>query len=378
MIKEKHERTVYIILLFILCSISFGLGFYLFKITNHTKIKNIPITHNVTINTKPIEIQDSIVKESFVGYVEAINTVNIKPYINGYISNVYAKAGDNTSVGDILVAIDSGEYKAKLNAAKATVYQTLAKFEYDNSYYERVKNSKKNTFSEIQIIEAKNNYLQSKASYENALAEEDFAQFNYNQTIIKSSINGKISNFTLSIGDYISPTGNDLFTITQLDPIRVVFSLTDTQYLNSTKDNKPLFKNSVIKLKLANGEVFKHTGEFKYTDNKISKNTNSLAVYTYFENNEHKLLPNSYVTVEVYTTIKNTVQINKNLVSITPKGYFVNIERDNKIKTLSIEILSEEKGNYIIKNCFDKNDYIIIDNISNINTNDKVDFITHK
>ena len=105
-----------------------------------------------------------------------------------------------------------------------------------------------------------------------------------------------------------------MLDIVQTDPIRVVFSLTDVEYLNLTKQSNTPFKYSVIKLKTANGNTFKYNGTFKYTDNKINKATNSLAVYVDFKNDDIELLPNSFVNIEVFNLLKDVILIDKTLV----------------------------------------------------------------
>ena len=369
----KKERYIYIIILLVLCLVSFGLGYFLFSTDNLKETKAIPINDSISLNVMPIISEDVVVKSNYVGYVEAINQVSIIPYISGYLQNIPIKAGQYVNRGDLLVTINPDEYKAKLDSTTANVLQAQASFEYNKSYYDRVKKSGKNTFSETEIDNAKNNYLQAQALLKNAEANRNFAQINYNYTTINAPISGLIGNFNLSIGDYVSPSSNPLLTIMQIDPIRVVFSLTDTEYLNMKKDGL-LFKDSVIKLKLSNGENYEHVGEFKYTDNKINKQTNSLAIYVYFKNNKQQLFPNAFVTVEVNKTFKNIVSIDKNFIKIKNNGYFITIARDNKIEEIPIKIISDKDNKYLLKNTFKLGDMIVLDDINNLSTNKKISF----
>ena len=126
-----------------------------------------------------------------MGYVEAINQVQIIPYVSGYIQKIDANKGQYVSEGDLLITINPDEYLAKLNSAKASVLQAKALLDYNENYFNRLKKSEK-AFSEIEIDNAKNNFLQAKASYENSLANLKFAEINYNYTIIKSPISGLI------------------------------------------------------------------------------------------------------------------------------------------------------------------------------------------
>lgn len=371
--ESNKERRVYIFLLLVLCLISLSLGYYIFKQEHSREIRPIPINESITLNAIPIAPQDIIVTNSYVGYVEAINQVKIIPYISGYIKNVTVKAGQLVKKDDLLVTIDPDEYKARLEATEASVLQATASFEYNQNYYERVQKSGKRAFSEIEIDNAKNNFLQAQATLKNSQANKMLAEVNYDYTIIKAPISGLVGNFTLSPGDYVSPSSKALLSIVQTNPIRVVFSLTDTEYFNM-KSQGQLFENSAIRLRLPNGEIFKHTGEFKYTNNEVNQSTNSLAVYTYFNNPQNELLPNAYVTVEVQKSFKNAVSVDKNFVKMQTDGNFLILAHNNIITKQKVEILSEKDNQYVLKNTFGTNDLLILDDTSNIPQNAKIDF----
>jgi membrane fusion protein (multidrug efflux system) len=148
-------------------------------------------------------------------------------------------------------------------------------------------------------------------------------------------------------------------SIVQTDPVRVVFSLTDKEYLELTEDNEE-FKNTTIKLKMANGVMYNYNGVFKYTDNQINKQTNTIAVYAYFKNDKNKLLPNEFVTVEVYRTFKDGVLIDKNILIMRDNGNFVIVYRNNIPVEIPVQIISETDNFYVLKNNFNKDDLLIL------------------
>ena len=110
---------------------------------------------------------------------------------------------------------------------------------------------------------------------------------------------------------------------------------------------------------MANGILYEYDGVFKYTDNQINKETNSIAVYAYFKNDNNKLLPNEFVTVEVFKTFKDTVLIDKDLVDMRSNGNFIMIYRNGRPIEVPIHIISEADTFYAVKNTFDKDDLII-------------------
>lgn len=363
---SPKERFIYIFLLVFLCLASFGLGFYVFKSGIHKEAKPLPSSDSIVLNVKSITPQDNSITKNYVGFVEAINQVQIVPFVSGYLQHIAVNAGQAVREGDLLLKINPDEYNAKLNVAKAAVQQAEADFQYNQIYYNRVLKSGKKAFSETEIDSAKNNFLQSQANLENAKANLNLAEVNLNYTTIKAPISGIIGNFTLSKGDYVSPSSDALLNIIQMSPMRIVFSLTDTEYLNLKENNPLLFQNATIRLKLSNNAIFEYSGSFKYTDNKIDKNTNSLAVYTYFKNDNQLLLPNSFVTVEIKHQFKNTVLINKELVQMLPAGNFITIARNNIPQKVKIDILADSGTDYIVKNSFHPDDLFILDKLPNI------------
>ncbi|MBP3687876.1 MAG: efflux RND transporter periplasmic adaptor subunit [Alphaproteobacteria bacterium] len=371
--EKNNEQRTYILLLIVLCLISFGLGYFIFKHNNPKEISTVPVSEGLTLNATPLKGEDVIVKNSYVGYVEAINQVQIIPYITGYIQNVAIKAGASVKKDDLLLTIDPNEYKARLDAAEAAVLQAEAQFEYNQNYYNRVQKSGKKAFSEIETDNAKNNFLQAQASLKNAQANKALAEVNYHYTIIKAPFSGLIGNFTLSPGDYVSPASGALLSIVQTDPIRIVFSLTDAEYLNMKNDGA-LFKNSVIKLKLANGQNYEYTGDFKYTDNQLNKPTNSIAVYTYFKNDKNELLPNAFVTVEVLKTFKDSVMVDKNYIKMQQDGSYLTLARNNQLQKVPVQILADKDNQYVLKNTFQTGDLLILDDVSRVKEGTKLSF----
>ena len=370
MIKTK-EHFIYILLLCLISLISFG-GGYLFSLPRQ---KEVTLNDNktITINVQKILPQDIVIKKNYIGHVEAIHQVQIVPYINGYVENVVINPGQFVAKGDLLITIDDAEYRAKVDAAEADVLKATAVFNYSKSYYERVLKSGKKAFSEIDIENAKNAFLQAEAGLKNAQAQKEFATINYRYTKIKAPISGVIGNFNLTSGNYVAPSDSSLLSIVQISPVRVVFSLTDAEYLDMYTSGE-LFKDSVIKLSLANGKTFKNSGHFKYTDNHFKPETNSLAVYAYFDNEERELIPNSYVKVEVLNNFKNIVLLNKNNVQIKQNGYFVTIARNNKLISVPIYILSEKEDSYVVKNSFHTDDCLVLDSTADISNDTQIKF----
>ena len=328
----------------------------------------------LTLNVIPIEPQDITITSTYVGYVTPIKSVDLVPNVSGYIEDVFVQGGQDVKVGDNLVLIDQREYKAALNAAIAATTQAQANFNNAKVYYERIKKAGKKAISQTEFDNAKAEYLSALGNLEEAKANQAKAQVMYDYTVLQSSIDGVVGNVDLTKGNYVAPGSGALLSIIQYDPIRVVFSISDKEYLNeiAKQNGAPLFAGEKIMLKLSNGNLYKPLGEFKFTDNSIDKATGSVAVYADFANPNHELMANAYVDVLLEKNVKDAVLVRQNYVVLSPDGNYVYTIKNNQLLKTPVTILDEQNGNYVLANRFAKEEYLVTDKVGNVGKDTKV------
>lgn len=158
----------------------------------------VPVNDSITLNAKPIMPGDVTVTNSYVGYAEAINQVQIIPYISGYLQEIPVKAGQFVREENFLLPLNPMSTKRNLTPQKLQSYrrkQLLLTIKITTTGF---KSPGKKAFSEIEIDNARNNFLQSQAALKNAEANRALAEVNYGYTKIKAPISGLVGNFTLS------------------------------------------------------------------------------------------------------------------------------------------------------------------------------------
>lgn len=328
----------------------------------------------LSLNVIPIEPQDVTITSTYVGYVTPIKSVNLVPNVSGYIEDVFVQGGQDVKTGDNLVLIDQREYKAALDAAIAATTQAQANFNNAKVYYERIKKAGKKAISKTEFDNAKAQYLSALGNLEGAKANQAKAQVMYDYTILQSSIDGVVGNVDLTKGNYVAPGSGALLSIIQYNPIRVVFSISDKEYLNeiAKQNGAPLFAGEKIMLKLSNGNLYKPLGEFKFTDNSVDKTTGSVAVYADFANPNHELMANAYVDVLLEKNVKDAVLVRQNYVVLAPDGNYVYTVKDNQLLKTPVTILDEQNGNYVLANRFAKGEYLVTDKVGNVGKDTKV------
>ena len=312
-----------------------------------------------TVSAAPLIEREAEVEKNYIGYVTPVHDVRVRPYISGFVDEIRVKGGSEVKAGDVMVIIDQVEYKARLDAAKAAVAQAEASFNNSSVYYQRMQKAGARAVSKTELDNAKASFLSAEAALEQAKAALAEVQVNYDYTVIRATIDGVVGDVPLSKGDYVSPE-NVLLTVIQYNPIRVVFSITDKDYLEEA-GRPEMFAGETLRLKLADGAVYPQTGTFGYVDNQIDKSTNSIAVYADFANPDKRLVANAYVNVLVEKKYRGMI-VRKDLVYIEPDGSYIYVAGANGVVKTAVNILSEYgNNNYILKNTFTPGESIVLD-----------------
>lgn len=366
-----EEKKSYSWLLTVVLVLALGLGYYSLDMGKKTITPEHQGEESTTLNVVALKSEAVNIKKSYIGYVTPINEVDVLPYINGFLEDIMITGGQDVKQGDSLLVIKQDEYKANMDAAKAAVLQAEANYANAKVYYERIKKAGPKATSQTEIDNAKASYLSTQASVAQAKANHALAKVNYDYTLIQAPITGTVGNVSLTKGDYVSPSGKPLFKVIQYDPIRVVFSITDKDYLDEVGQG-PLFANEVIKLKLANGEIFTKNGLYKFADNTINRNTNSIAVFADFENADKTLVANAYVDVIIDKLYDDGVLVKQNYVHQEADGNYVYVVNGSQLAKIKVYIIGTVGTNYLLRNDFKVGDYLIIDDVSGLSKNQKI------
>ena len=325
-------------------------------------------SNTLDINVVAIPRQDILIEKQYIGYITPIQSADISSNVAGYIDNLLVSGGEEVKIGDNLVLIDQKTYQAELRAAQASTAKAQADYTNASTYYKRLKKAGKQAVSATELDTAKANYLIAQAALKQAQALEQKAKVAFDYTILQAPIDGIIGNIDLTKGNYITPNSK-LFSIVQFDPIRVVFAMPDKEFIRLNSDTLAQEK---IKLRLADGKLYEHYGQFRYSDNQVNKSTNSISLYADFANPQKKLLANSYVDVFISKKLKDIALIRQNYAQIKDNGIWVYLIKNNTLKQVKLQIEGLTDDFYVVSNHFADDEYLVTDKISSIPPDTKI------
>lgn len=370
---ESAEKRTYANLLLILLVLAIVIAYFYWK-PDKTSAKAVAASEQeLTLNVMPVVPEDVKVNNNYIGYVTPINSVEIVPYINGFLEDIMVEGGQEVKQGDTMIVIKQDEYLANLKAAEAKVQQAQANFNNTSVYYKRMRDAGVRVISKTELDNAKASYLSAQAELAQSKANQALAKVNYDYTVIQAPISGLVGNVSLTRGDYVSPASSPLLKIIQYDPIRVVFSITDKEYLDEVAKNPDkLFDGEKIQIRLSNGKIFSQNGQFQFMGNELDKQTNSMSVYADFTNPDKVLVANAYVDVLVEKFYPDAVLLRQNLVTLTADGNYVYTVADNKLQKKPVSIITPQGNNYVLQNNFAKGEYIVLDKVGRISPEQKI------
>ena len=239
----------------------------------------------------------SSVPSEYVGRVESIQSVSVKPQISGEIAKVCFKEGSVVKAGQLLFQIDPKQYEATVQLRKAELQQAEANLVTAEKYYKRVTAASERAVSATDRDTAEGSFLQAKAAVAQAKAALKLAQIDLGYCRITSPITGKIGRALYTKGNYVTPQITELASIVQMDPIRVSYPLPDRDYLDQLslfKEDGSIYNTSLI---LSNGEKYNVPGKRDFENNRVDQTTGTIMMRLRFANKEGMLIPGEMVRV---------------------------------------------------------------------------------
>jgi RND family efflux transporter MFP subunit len=247
--------------------------------------------------------------DEFTGRLQAVETVEIRPRVSGYIDKVAFTEGSLVKNGELLFIIDPRPYQAENDRAAADVkrYGTaldLARIELTR--VQRLKDS--GAVSEEELDERKSTVSSAEANLAGSKAALESAALNLNFTRVTSPITGRVSRAEVTRGNLVTGgiNGGTLLTsVVSMDPMYLYFDADEQSYLRYTKmaqsGERPSSRDApnTVHVGLANDEGFPHTGAVDFVDNQLNSQTGTIRARAVLPNKDGLYTPGLFARVQL-------------------------------------------------------------------------------
>jgi len=315
----------------------------------------------------PVNVLTVIEKEvnewdEFTGRLEAVESVEIRPRVSGYITEIHFEAGAIVKKGALLYVIDPRPYQADFDRASAEVDRMDAQLKLAQIELNRAKELRdKNTISASEFDQKAATYQGSAAAKSSAEAAKNSAALNLEFTQIKSPIDGRVSDARITLGNLVQPGAGPesvLTTVVSVDPIYAKVDADENavlKYVKLSSEGKRVSARTAkipAFVELGNETDFPHQGDVDFVDNRLDPGTGTVRARVVLKNwNPNLITPGFFVRVRVAGATPYRAALVEDKVISSQQGlkYAFVVKPDNTVERRNLETGSIFEGKRIVK-----------------------------
>jgi membrane fusion protein (multidrug efflux system) len=314
--------------------------------------------HKIVL-TSP-EVKDVVITQPYVCQIHSHKHINIKALQDGYLEVIELKEGQAVKTGEVMFKVIPILYKARYEAEVAEVQYVQT--EYNNTI--RLLKDSVVSPNEVALFQAK---------LEKAKAKAKLAEAELNFATVRAPFDGIIDKLHEQHGSLVKKE-DILTTLSDNSLMWVYFNVPEARYLEYMAELGDHKENAHIELVLANGKRYPQTGKIGAIEAKFNNETGNIPFRADFPNPDRLLRHGQTGTILIHRTLKNAVVIPQRATfEILDKRYAFVVGADNVVHQRMITIQNEQDDIFIIKQGLGANDRIVLEGIRQVNEGMKLD-----
>lgn len=323
--------------------------------------------------------------DEFTGRFDAVEEVQVRARVGGYVTSVEFKDGDIVHAGDLLYVIDSRPFEAVAEQAEGQLSDARAKVELAKRELDRSLSLTLNqTVTEATVDQRRETLQAAHAAEMQAEGALKAAQLNVEFTHVLAPITGRVSRHLVTPGNLVQGSDNGastlLTTIVSLDPIYIYFDVDEATYLKNNKlwfeGKRPSSRDTANPIQVAlTGETKpSHDGKMDFLDNRLDLSTGTLRSRAVVPNHDLSILPGQFGRVRLIGSAPYEALLIPDTAIATDQSrkiVFV-VKDDDTVEARTVTLGPLDEGLRVVREGLKADDHLIIDGIQRARVGAKV------
>jgi len=315
--------------------------------------------------------------DEFTGRLEAVNAVEVRPRVSGYLQSVHFKEGAIVRQGDLLFQIDPRPFQAEVDRLKGDLSQAkaqLSRAQSDFQRAERLHNNDGMSAEEYDRRAAVRNEAEARiASTEAALRG---AELNLGFTRVIAPITGRVGRAGITEGNLVEGGAaqvKPLTTLVSLDPIYVYFDVDEQTYLKYARVTQSHGTSShdlrsAAQLGLADEDGFPHVGQVSFVDNQVSSSTGTIRLRATFPNKNLALTPGLFARIRSQGGGAHSACLARDEAVVTDlnQKYVFVLGKNNTLEYRPVKLGPMTEGLRVVRDGLRNGDVIVVSGLQRV------------
>jgi membrane fusion protein, multidrug efflux system len=315
--------------------------------------------------------------DEFTGRLEAVNAVEVRPRVSGYLQSVHFKEGAIVRQGDLLFQIDPRPFQAEVDRLKGELSQAKAQRSRAQSDFERAERLHNNdgmSAEEYDRRAAVRNEAEARiAATEAALRG---AELNLEFTRVTAPITGRVGRAEITEGNLVEGGAGQikpLTTLVSLDPIYVYFDVDEQTYLKyarvtQTRGTTSHDLRGAALLGLADEDGFPHSGQVSFVDNQVSSSTGTIRLRATFANKNLALTPGLFARIRLQggNTQSGCLARDEAVITDLNQKYVFVLGKNNTIEYRPVKLGPMTEGLRVVRDGLHEGDIVVVSGLQRV------------
>lgn len=320
-----------------------------------------------TVAAQPVQELDE-----FTGRVSAVETVELRPRVSGYVQRVVYAEGQEVRKGDLLFEIDPRPYRAALDRAQADLARAQAESRLANTQDARaVSLIEAKAISKEEFETRRAATAQGNAAVRAAQAAVTAAQLDLQFTRVRAPIDGRAGRAMATVGNLAQADQTLLTTLVSQDPVHVYFEADEQTYLRYqqlARDGERADARNPVRVGLANEQGYPHAGTLDFTDNRIDPATGTIRARAVLANPDRAFTPGLFARVQIEGTgeFRALLVDDKALLTDQDRKYVYVLGAQNKAERRDVVLGAQIGGARVVRSGLKPGDKVIVSGVQKI------------